>query len=326
MLSFSPLLSNSYLLDRKLYALRDVTGTVSSIPLQTSSIMCKKIAERPQSLVLDVKYGMGSFQSNVEQARELAESMIATGEANGLLPTTCLLTRMDDFLGHAVGNWNEVCECLDMLKTGRGCPHLKRLVVCQAAQMMQHSGLHKIQPFDELVELCLEQLNSGKAYPVFRKMVIAHGGDVKVLDYPETSPYHETKYKHEIFATHSGYLSVMDGHVLGMLAVQMGAGRKVADDPVDLGAGMTFAKKVGDPVQQGDLLCTLFTNRPNIIGTVVREMQERVLSYSTEPIEAQPIISHIVTSEKGLQNFEIPTCLLEDARKERPGLKRLETQ
>ena len=316
------------LADRKLYALRDVTGTVSSIPLQTASILCKKIAERPQSLVLDVKYGMGSFQSNVEEAQQLAESMITTAEANGVLPTTCLLTRMDDFLGHAIGNWNEVCECLDMLKTGRGSSDLKTLVVCQAAQMLQHMGLHSQKSFDELAKMCLKQLNDGKAYPIFRKMVEAHGGDVKVLDHPELSPYHETKFKQEIFATHSGYLSVMDGHVLGMLGVQMGAGRKVADDPVDLGAGITFAKKVGDAVEQGDLLCTLFTNRPQIVGTVVREMQERVLSYSTEPIEVPQVISHRVTSDRGLEEFTIPVCIVEDLMKQQKGkgLKRCETQ
>jgi pyrimidine-nucleoside phosphorylase len=179
------------LADRKLYALRDVTGTVSSIPLQTASIVSKKIAEGPNSLVLDVKYGRAAFQQTVEDACMLAQSMMSTAEANGVCPTEAFLTRMDHPIGHAVGNWLEVKECNDLLKTGQGANDLIQLVVVEAAQMLQQASPDRT--FDELVATVYNTLKEGKTYSKFRDMVKAHGGDVSFLDDPDSYP--EAKFK-----------------------------------------------------------------------------------------------------------------------------------
>lgn len=172
--------------DRKLYALRDVTSTVSCVPLQTASIICKKIAEHPNSLVLDCKYGRAAFQTNVEEVTALATSLISVAEENGVSPTTALLTRMDHPIGTSVGNWLEVKECIDVLKNGQGSKDLVQLVVVQAAQMLFQGGVS--QDFDECVNSVYSTLREGKAYSVFRDMVEAQGGDTSVLDHPESYP------------------------------------------------------------------------------------------------------------------------------------------
>ena len=294
------------LADRKLYALRDVTATVSSIPLQTSSILCKKIAEHPSSLVLDVKYGMGSFQETFDEAQELANSLIVTSEANGLVPTTCFLTRMDTLIGTSVGNWCEVLEAVELLKTGHGSEDLKTLVVIQATQMLHQTGTHRDEPWDDLLRMVLSKLESGEAYDVFKTMVQAQGGDVNVLDHPETYP-HQAQYTQDLIATQTGYLEPFNGMLLGTLCVQLGAGRQVAEDSVDPMAGIVFRKQVGDYVQEGDLLATLSTNRANCLGIVTATLQE-ALQYSADPVHVPPIVSHIVTS-KGTEEFTIPECL-----------------
>jgi pyrimidine-nucleoside phosphorylase len=296
--------------DRKLYALRDVTGTVSCIPLQTSSIICKKIAEQPNSLVLDVKYGVASFQNSVEQAQELAESMIVTAEKNGLNPTTCFLTRMDSLIGHAVGNWNEIVESLEMLKTGNASSDLKTLVVVQAAQMIQQTHKYQDRTLEDLCEEVLAQLESGKAYHYFKRMVQAHGGDVSVCDDPSTSPHHTAQYTQDVLAAQSGYIASINGMTLGTVAVHLGAGRHVADEAVDPAAGIYVHRKVGDQVQEGQVVMTLSTNRAHILGSCMTIL-ESAMEYSEEKVELPPIISHIVTtSAQGIQEFTIPACLI----------------
>lgn len=180
--------------DRKLYALRDVTGTVSSIPLQTASIISKKIAEGPRSLVLDVKYGRAAFQNTVEAADVLAQSMIDTAETNGVIPTTAFLTRMDHPIGYAIGNWLELKECIEMMRTGTGAKDLLQLIVIQAAQMLQQTNKFPDDSFEQLMELAHNKLKSGAAYNKFRKMVEAQGGAAALLDHPEIYP----KAEHEV--------------------------------------------------------------------------------------------------------------------------------
>jgi pyrimidine-nucleoside phosphorylase len=297
--------------DRKLYALRDVTATVSCIPLQTSSILCKKIAEHPTSLVLDVKYGDASFQNSLEQAQELAESMIVTAEANGLTPTTCLLTRMDSLIGHAIGNWNEMLESIEMLKTGNASRDLKTLVVVQAAQMLQQTHRYQHESLEDLCEKALAQLESGKAYPYFKRMVQAHGGDISVCDDPTTSPHHNAaQYTQDVLAAKSGYIASMNGMTLGTVAVHLGAGRHVADEAVDPAAGIYVHKKVGDQVEQGEVVMTISTNRAHILKSCM-SILENAMEYSEDQVELPPIISYIVNSSNkgGLQEFVLPACL-----------------
>ena len=180
--------------DKRMYALRDVTATVSSLPLQTSSIMSKKIAERPDSLVLDVKFGKGSFNNCVEESLELAKRMIQTGELCGI-QTSALVTRMDNPLGCTVGNWLEVKECIDIMTMGekkniqditRSSEDLVDVTLVLAAKMLIQGG--KAATLQEGVALSRENLLNGKAWKKFREMVIAQGGDVAFIDCPEKYP------------------------------------------------------------------------------------------------------------------------------------------
>ena len=290
------------LADRKLYALRDVTATVSCIPLQTASIMCKKIAEHPNSLVLDVKYGKASFQSDREGAETLAKSMIATGEANGLVPTTCLLTRMDSVIGTSVGNWLEIEECLDLLKYARGSPDLVALVVVEAAQMLLQSGKYNDLTMEDCIQLCLEALESGKAWTKFQDMVKAHGGNLQVQPSPP-------RFTMTLKAVQSGFLLEFDGLLVGNLCVQLGAGRQIADEQVDPMAGIRFLKRPGDSVKVGDELAIVQTNRDSTVLQRVCTQLEKVIGYSEEPVSIDFPISHLVTSKDGVTEFTVPDCL-----------------
>jgi pyrimidine-nucleoside phosphorylase len=298
------------LADRKLYALRDVTATVSSVPLQTASIMCKKIAEHPRSLVLDCKYGKASFQSSIDGAIELAHSMIATSEANGLCPTTCLLTHMDSFIGTSVGNWLEVLECLDMLKGNGGSPDLVALVVIEAAQMLQQSEKYSGQSLDHLIQLCLDTLQSGKAYPKFESMVKAQGGNVTVCQDPSSYPL-VAKYSREIKASTSGFIREINGTQVGNLAVQLGAGRLVADEPVDAMSGFVFQRREGDHVNEGDIIAKVYTNKSQEALDHACETLKNAIVYSETPVEVPFVISHMVTSKDGVLDFSVPKCLEE---------------
>ncbi len=298
------------LADRKLYALRDVTATVSSVPLQTASILCKKIAEHPRSLVLDVKYGKASFQSSVDEAMKLATSMIATSEANGLKPTTCLLTHMDSIIGTTVGNWLEIVECLQLLKGCGGSPDLVALVTIESAQMLQQSEKYAGQSLESLIKLCLDTLQSGKAYTKFEEMVLAHGGDVSVCRDPSTYPL-VAKWTSEVKATKSGYLGALDGMLVGNLSVLLGAGRHLADEPVDAMAGLIFVRREGDEVSEGDVIAQMYTNiSQKAMDRAYRTLQDSII-YTETPNNIPFIVSNIVTSTDGVQDFAIPECLAE---------------
>jgi len=296
------------LADKKLYALRDVTATVSSVPLQTASILCKKIAEHPRSLVLDVKYGKASFQSSIDEAIKLATSMIATSEANGLKPTTCLLTHMDSIIGTTVGNWLEIVECLDLLKDGTGSPDLVALVVIESAQMLQQSEKYADQSLESLMELCLNTLQSGKAYEKFEEMVKAHGGDISVCRDPSTHP-DKANLTSEVKATQSGYIAELDGMLIGNVSVMLGAGRHITDEPVDTMAGLTLLRRDGDKVSEGDVIARLYTNRSQeVMDRACRTLQDSII-YSESPIQIPFVVSNIVTSTDGIQHFTMPQCL-----------------
>jgi pyrimidine-nucleoside phosphorylase len=291
--------------DRKLYALRDVTATVSSIALQTASIMSKKIAEFPNYLVLDVKYGRASFHDCVDDATTLAHSMVATGEANGV-STTAFLTRMDTPIGRAVGNWLEVYECIQMMKTGRGTTDLLTLVCIQAAHMIKPR--YPEMTWDQLVEKVLTMLESGAVYTKFRDMVAAQGGDVKVLD--ECLP-NTAKFTYDIVAPCDGYLSnSLDALIVGQACVKLGAGRTNSDDDVDASAGIWWHVKVGEAVTKGNSVATLYTNLSESVLKEATAMVEETIQYSDEPITIPPIISHFVSKGGHIEEFTIPTCLI----------------
>ncbi|MEV4252660.1 thymidine phosphorylase [Spirillospora sp. NPDC049652] len=226
--------------DRKLYALRDVTGTVESIPLIASSIMSKKIAEGTGALVLDVKVGSGAFMKTVEDARELAETMVAIGTDHGVR-TVALLTAMDRPLGRAVGNAVEVAESVEVL-AGGGPEDIVELTVRLAREMLDAAGITGKDPADALTD--------GSAMDVWRRMISAQGGD-------PAAPLPQAAETHTVTAPSSGVLTRLDAFAVGVAAWRLGAGRARKEDPVSAGAGIICHAKPGDKVAEGQPLLTL---------------------------------------------------------------------
>jgi thymidine phosphorylase len=226
--------------DKKLYALRDVTGTVESIPLIASSIMSKKIAEGTGALVLDVKVGSGAFMKNVETARELARTMVELGTDHGVA-TVALLTAMDRPLGRAVGNALEVAESVEVL-AGGGPSDVVELTVRLAREMLAAAGISGRDPEDALKD--------GSAMDAWRRMITAQGGD------PD-APLPEAAEAVEVTAPASGVLARLDAYGVGLAAWRLGAGRARKEDSVSFGAGITLHAKPGDAVREGQPLMTL---------------------------------------------------------------------
>jgi thymidine phosphorylase len=241
--------------DRKLYALRDVTGTVESIPLIASSIMSKKIAEGTGALVLDVKVGSGAFMKTVEDARELAETMVAIGTDHGLR-TIALLTAMDRPLGNAVGNAVEVAESVEVL-AGGGPSDVVELTLTLAREMLAAAGLDGRDPADALKD--------GSAMDVWRRMITAQGGD------PD-APLPSARETQVITAPSTGVLTRLDAYGVGVAAWRLGAGRARKEDPVSFGAGVICHAKPGDAVREGQPLLTLHTDEEARIGRALESL------------------------------------------------------
>jgi thymidine phosphorylase len=233
--------------DRKLYALRDVTGTVEAIPLIASSIMSKKIAEGAESLVLDVKVGSGAFMKDLASARALAEALVAIGVEHGV-KISALLTDMSVPLGRAVGNAVEVAESVDVLRGG-GPADVVELTVALAAEMLSLAGISA----DPAAVLA-----SGEAYEVWARMIRAQGGD------PE-APLPVASHRHVVEAPASGVLSSLDAYAVGVAAWRLGAGRARKEDPVQAGAGVLCLAKPGDEVVAGQPLLELHTDTPDAV-------------------------------------------------------------
>jgi thymidine phosphorylase len=231
--------------DKKLYALRDVTGTVEAIPLIASSIMSKKIAEGTGALVLDVKVGSGAFMKRVGQARELAETMVALGTDAGVT-TVALLTDMSTPLGRTAGNGLEVAESVDVL-AGGGPADVVELTVALAREMLQAAGVDDVDPAD--------RLRDGSAMDVWRRMISAQGGD------PDAA-LPVAKETHVVTAPRSGVLTTLDAMAVGLAAWRLGAGRARKEDPVQASAGVEMLAKPGDPVTAGQELLRLHTDEP----------------------------------------------------------------
>ncbi|KWX02467.1 pyrimidine-nucleoside phosphorylase [Carbonactinospora thermoautotrophica] len=231
--------------DRKLYALRDVTGTVESIPLIASSIMSKKIAEGTSALVLDVKVGSGAFMKNLDDARALAETMVRLGVDHGLR-TRALLTDMSTPLGRTVGNALEVREAVEVL-AGGGPRDVVELTLALAREMLSAAGLEGKDPADALAD--------GSAMDVWRRMIAAQGGD------PDAS-LPTARETHTVTAPATGVLTRLDAYAVGVAAWRLGAGRARKEDPVQAAAGVELHAKPGDRVRAGQPLLTLHTDTP----------------------------------------------------------------
>lgn len=237
--------------DRKLYALRDVTGTVSSLPLIVSSIMSKKLAGGATAILLDVKVGSGAFMKTVEEASRLAEAMVRLGRELGRR-VGALVSDMNQPLGWAVGNALEVQEAISVLHEG-GPPDLREHCLVVAAEMLALAG--RVADSTEGVELAAQAIADGSAWRKFRALIAAQGGDVRFVDEPDRLPC--APIIEPIPALADGYLQKVDAAQVGMAVVELGGGREKKGDPIDHSVGVIVHYKVGDRVQKGTPLCTI---------------------------------------------------------------------
>jgi len=242
--------------DKKLYALRDVTATVDSIPLIASSIMSKKIAGGADGILLDVKTGNGAFMEKMEDSRKLASIMVEIGKRVGR-KTIAVITNMDQPLGLAIGNSLEVKEAIATLQ-GKGPADLVELCLTLGAYILIIG--EKVKEFKEGYNLLRESLNSGKALQQFKRLIAAQGGDVSVLE--DNSLLPQAKYQIELVSTYSGYIRRIKTREIGNIAMSLGAGRATRDDLIDPAVGIVLRKKHGDRVIKGDSLAIVHYNDP----------------------------------------------------------------
>jgi pyrimidine-nucleoside phosphorylase len=239
--------------DRKLYALRDITATVESIPLITASIMSKKLAGGADALVLDVKCGPTAFMKTLDDARTLAQSMVAVGQAHGM-QIRALITRMDAPLGWAIGNALEVMESVEILRGEHGDSELAQLSFRLAAEMLVMGGA--AHTLDEAQAKVQASLRDGSALETLRRFVALNGGDAGALDDFRRLP--QPGQVVEVRADRDGYVSAIDGRALGILAMDLGAGRRDRHDVLDLGVGIRVMAKVGSLVKKNEILFEVY--------------------------------------------------------------------
>ena len=241
--------------DKKLYALRDVTATVSSIPLIASSIMSKKLASGADCILLDVKYGSGAFMKTIDDAKKLAQTMVDIGKELNK-DVRAEITDMDQPLGLAVGNNLEVKEVINTLK-GNGPKDLIELCLSSGSIMLQQAKI-----FDNEMDArraLTENINNGKAFEKFKEFVKAQKGDVSYIEYPEKFPVAKNIIK--VYSLNSGFVTKINALAIGKASMELGGGREKLEDIIDMSAGIVLNKKIGDPISNGELLATLYTNK-----------------------------------------------------------------
>ena len=253
--------------DRTIYALRDVTATIESIPLITASIMSKKIAEGIDGLVLDVKYGNGAFMTEPDRAELLAKNLIDVGAAFGK-KVVAYLTSMEQPLGFKVGNWLEIEECIDVLH-GNGPRDLLDLTLALTSEMLIIAG--KAETSEEARKICIQSVNNGDAYHKFVEMVEYQGGNVDLVK--SSKKYPRARFIGIVESDRAGIVTSFDTREIGLISVELGAGRKKAEDQVDPQAGIIFFKKIGDKVEINEPIAEIHSNKPNII----EHMKKRIM-------------------------------------------------
>ncbi|WP_288581085.1 pyrimidine-nucleoside phosphorylase [uncultured Veillonella sp.] len=262
--------------DKKLYALRDVTGTVDSIPLIASSVMSKKLASGAQAILLDVKVGSGAFMKNIEDARELAKAMVDIGKENGR-SVKAILTDMDRPLGHAIGNALEIREVIDTLK-GHGPEDLTHECIIMAAHMLV---LSHICDYETALSRVQEALDSGAALERLRMMIDAQDGDSRVID--DESLLAIGKFTYDVTAPQDGYITHMNTEQCGIASVMLGAGRIIKDGPIDYSAGIVMHKKTGDAVSMGERIATLYASDESLFNNAAQTYLEAITIGNTAP-------------------------------------------
>ena len=269
--------------DRKMYSLRDVTGTVESLPLITASIMSKKLAMGASALILDVKTGSGAFMRKYQDSKALAESLIAAAAGSGTR-VEALITDMDRPLGIAAGNANEIIETFETLK-GRGPADLLEVTRVQAERVLVMSGRFDEKSANSKLE---ETLRSGAALEQARKWLQAQGADVRVIDDYSLLP--KPKETIEVHAPRSGFITFIDTYAAGMLAVDTGAGRKKAEDVIDYAAGIMFDKRTGESVKAGEAIARIQLGERGGDADELRDRFLRAVEFGDAPPAARPLI------------------------------------
>ncbi len=268
--------------DKKLYALRDVTGTVDNISLIASSIMSKKLASGADAIVLDVKIGSGAFMKTTEDAKLLAKAMVNIGKGAGR-KIVALLTEMDRPLGLNIGNALEVIEAVDVLKGG-GPSDLKDVCNELASNMLMLCGVGSL---DKCRELTNNAIISGAAYKKFLEMVIKQGGDPSTIE--DISKLPTANVKVEWKAEQAGYISKMQAEKLGIASLLLGAGRKTKTDIIDPSAGIVLNKKTGDRIEKGETIAVMHTSKANCVPDAIRVLNDSIY-INEKPPEERPVI------------------------------------
>ena len=278
--------------DKKLYALRDVTATVNSIPLIASSIMSKKIAAGSDRILLDVKTGSGAFMKTLEDSIALAKEMVSIGEHVGRR-TVALITDMDRPLGCAIGNALEVCEACETLQ-GRGPADLTEVCIELAANML---WLAEKGELAQCRSLARQQIANGEAFAKLKEMVQAQGGDTSVLDDP--SRFDRSNVCYEVLAQREGFLYAMDTERCGIASMELGAGREKKEDPIDYSAGIVLRKKVGDFVRKGEVLASFYSSEESKCRTAEQTFTQALRIQDARP--EQTALIHTRVTAQGVE-------------------------
>ena len=271
--------------DKKLYALRDVTGIVESIPLIASSIMSKKLAVGTNAITLDVTVGNGAFMKNMDQARALASEMVEIGKSLNR-DTVAIISDMSEPLGYAVGNSLEVIEAINALH-GNGPEDLMELCYVAGSVMLVQANLAKDEK--EGRKMLEEVIENGEAFKKFSLMIEAQNGDIEYILHPDK--FEKSKYDLPIVAKEDGYIKEINALTIGVSAMKLGAGRETIEDKIDMSSGILLRHKVGDYVKKGDILCNAYTNKEDV-ADVIKEIYS-AYAFSTDKVDHIQVIKEI---------------------------------
>lgn len=280
--------------DKRIYALRDVTATIDSIPLITASIMSKKLAEGANGIVMDIKVGSGAFMRKQTEARKLAKSIINTA-ARFNKKSVALLTNMNQPLGNAVGNSLEIIECIEVLK-GKGPKDLIDLSLTLSAHMIHLAGIEK--SFEKALKAAKNAIKSGRALAKFKEMLENQGGDSSIVDNYSKLPIAPIQTK--VLATRDGYIKDFQCDQVGFMCTELGGGRKVKSDKIDFGVGFEFHKKIGSKVKVGEPLLTIYhnQNQQHIVSYIAEQFLKSIIKFSKNKVE-NPVIVYETIEKKG---------------------------
>ncbi len=273
--------------DKKLYALRDVTATIENISLIAGSIMSKKLASGADAIVLDIKVGSGAFMKTEKDAFTLAQELVEIGEGMNR-QTIGLVSRMEQPLGHAVGNALEIKEAIETLK-GKGPKDLEDLCLSLGANMLVLSN--NARTYEEGVKILKEKLSSGEALEKLRQLVQIQGGNPKQVDDWDLMP--KATHQVDLMATSSGYVSDLDAETVGLASMLLGAGRQTKEDRIDLAAGIYLYKKIGDAIQENEVLATLYTNDESKLSLASEKLQSAYAFSNKSPRKQKLIIGKV---------------------------------